>query len=116
MKMNLNRGKWPCPVEYRDIKLIVIAKVLNKCKITMAEYMDDRQKYLELCGVIEPKTVTIDKNKYDQLEDAVDQLKAELKEAEAEGILLMEELAEQQAKYEAEKEKNRKMAEMYAEK
>lgn len=115
-KAKYTEGKWPCAVEYRDIKLIVIAKVLNKCKITMAEYIADRQKYLELCGVIEPKTVTVDKKKYDLMEQVVDQLKAELAESEAEGILLMEELAEMKAKYEEAEKKRQKAAEMYAEK
>ena len=52
MSNNETTGGWPCPPEYRDIKVIVIAKVMNKCKITFEEYMKDRKKYLTMCGVI----------------------------------------------------------------
>ena len=55
MSNNETTGGWHCPPEYRDIKLIVIAKVMNKCKITFEEYIKDRKKYLTMCGVWEEK-------------------------------------------------------------
>lgn len=115
-KEESTQDKWPCPVEYRGIKLKEIAAVMNEYKITMAEYMSDRQKYLEGCGLIKPETVTVNKTEYNLQEQVVDQLKAELAESEAEGILLMEELAEMKAKYEEAEKKRQKAAEMYAEK
>lgn len=44
-------GGWPCPDKCARVKLITIAKVMNKCNITAAEYMKNREKYLQKCGV-----------------------------------------------------------------
>lgn len=44
-------GGWPCSDKCARVKLKVIAAVMNECGITAAEYMADREKYLQKCGV-----------------------------------------------------------------
>ena len=45
-------GGWPCPDKCARVKLKVIAAVMNKCNITAAEYMENREEYLQKCGVV----------------------------------------------------------------
>ena len=50
-KAKKEEQKWPCPEKCKDIKLKTILHVMQECKITIEEYIADRKKYLEMCGI-----------------------------------------------------------------